>query len=75
MRCTALEIRRQDRRGPLVAAHDQLEEIVGGRARQLAHAQVVDDEQRDGREIGQDDLRVPSSVASAMSSISVCASR
>ena len=29
----------------LVAAHDQLEPVLGGSVRQLAHAEVVDDEQ------------------------------
>ena len=41
-------IRRQRRRRPFVAAHDQLEEIFGGRVRQLAHAEVIDDQQRHG---------------------------
>ena len=40
-------------RRALVAAHDQLEQILGGGVRQLAHAEVVDDEQRDGRELGE----------------------
>jgi len=43
-------IRRQQRRGPFVATHDQLEEIFGGGMRQLPHAEVVDDQQWDGRQ-------------------------
>ena len=36
-------------RGALVAAHDELEQVLGGGGGQLAHAEVVDDEQRHGR--------------------------
>ena len=36
----------------LVAAHDDLEQVFGGGRWQLAHADVVDDEQRHGRERG-----------------------
>ena len=36
----------------LVAAHDDLEQILGGGDRQLAHAEIVDDEQRHGGEVG-----------------------
>ena len=43
-------IRRQQRRGPFVAAHDQLEEIFGSRVRQLAHAEVIDNQQWHGRQ-------------------------
>ena len=40
-------------RGAFVAAHDELQQILGGGVRQLAHAEVVDDQQRDGGEIGE----------------------
>ena len=46
-------IRRQQRRCPLVASHDDLQKIFGGRVWQLSHAEVVDDEERHGREFGQ----------------------
>ena len=56
-------IRRQQRRGAFVAAHDDLQEILGGGVGQLAHAEVVDDQQRDGRELASMySLRVPASV-------------
>ncbi len=42
----------QDRAGPLVAAHDDLEQILGGVGRELAHPEVVDDEQLDPLKIG-----------------------
>ena len=38
-------IRGEHRRGPFVAPHDQLEEVLGRGVGQLAHAEVVDDEQ------------------------------
>ena len=41
----------EDRGGPLVAAHDQLEEVLGGGVGQLAHAEVVDDEQGDAGQL------------------------
>ena len=41
----------EDRGGPLVAAHDQLEQILGGGVGQLAHAEVVDDEQGDAGQL------------------------
>jgi hypothetical protein len=34
-------------------AHDDLQQIFGGRVRQLAHPQVIDDEQRHGGEFGE----------------------
>ena len=46
-------IRREDRRGAFVAAHDQLEQIFGSGVRELAHAEVVHDEQRDGGEVSE----------------------
>ena len=46
-------VRRQQRRGALVAAHDELQQILGGGVRQLPHAEVVDDQQRHGGEIGE----------------------
>ena len=38
---------RQHGARPLVAPHDQFEQIFSGGVRQLAHSQVVDDKQRD----------------------------
>ncbi len=46
-------IRRQQRRRPFVAAHDQLEEVFSGRVRQFTHAEVIDDQQRHGRQFGE----------------------
>ena len=43
-------VRREQRGGALVAPHDQLEEIFGGGVGELAHAEVVDDQERDGRQ-------------------------
>jgi hypothetical protein len=43
-------IRRQQRAGAFVASHDDLQQILGCRHRQLAHTEVVDDEQRHGGE-------------------------
>lgn len=47
---------RQQRRGPFVAPHDDLEQVLGGRVRELSHPEVVDDEQRDGRQVGEEGL-------------------
>jgi transposase InsO family protein len=44
---------RDQRRGAFVAAHHNLEEILGRRLGELAHAQVVDDEQRDAGQMGE----------------------
>src|SRR5262245_41084695 len=41
----------EDRGAALVAAHDQFEEVLGGGGGKLAHAEVVDDEQRDAGEL------------------------
>jgi hypothetical protein len=46
-------VRSQQGGGPLVAAHDQFEEIFGGGMRQPPHAEVINDQQRDGRELRQ----------------------
>ena len=46
-------IRGEHRGGPLVTTHDQLEQVLGGGMRQLAHAEVVDDEQGHAGQIGQ----------------------
>ena len=35
----------EDRARPLVAAHDDFEEVFGGMGRELPHAEIVDDEQ------------------------------
>ena len=45
-------IGRQQRGGPFVSAHDDLEQVLGGGVRQFAHPEVIDDQQRDGREVG-----------------------
>src|SRR5213594_4008214 len=45
-------VRAEQRAHPLVAAHDQLEEILGRGGRELPHAQVIDDEEGDSRELG-----------------------
>ena len=39
--------------GALVAAHDQFEQVLGGGVRQLAHAEVVDDEQGYAGQFGE----------------------
>jgi hypothetical protein len=39
-------VRRDDRRGAPVAAHDNLEQVFGGRSGEFAHAEIVDDQQR-----------------------------
>ena len=46
-------VRRQQRGRALVATHDQLQEILGGGVWQLPHAEVVDDQQRHGGELGE----------------------
>ena len=46
-------IRGKHRGGPFVAAHAQLEQVLGGGMRQLAHAEVIDDEQRHAGQLGQ----------------------
>jgi hypothetical protein len=40
-------VRGEDRGRAFVAAHDQLEEILSGGVRELAHAEIVDDQERD----------------------------
>jgi hypothetical protein len=49
-------IRGEQRRGPLVAAHDDFQEVLGGGGREPTHAEVVDDEQRDGGEVREGGL-------------------
>jgi len=49
-------IRGQDRRRAFVAPHDQFEQIFCGRGRELPHPQIIDDQQRDGAEGGEDVL-------------------
>ena len=46
-------VRGEDRGGPLVAAHDQLEQVLGRGVGRLAHAEVVDDEQGHAGQLGQ----------------------
>src|SRR5712692_700443 len=42
----------EERAGPLVPAHDEFEEVLRCGAGELAHSEVIDDEQRDfGKEI------------------------
>ena len=65
----------QSSTGRFIAPHDHLQEVLGGGVRELAQAEVADDEQRDRRQLDEEGLAVPSSVASASSSSSVCASR
>ena len=43
----------EHRRGSLVAAHDQLKQVLGRGVGQLAHAEVVDDEQVRAAELGE----------------------
>ena len=43
----------EHRGGPLVTAHDQLEQVLGRGVGQLAHAEVVDDEQGHAGQLGQ----------------------
>jgi hypothetical protein len=50
MRCTALSVGGQHGAGAFLAAHDDLQQFFGGGKRQLAHAQIVDDEQGDGHQ-------------------------
>ena len=52
-------IRGEERARAFVPAHHELEDIFGGRGRELPHAEVVDDEQRHGGEIGQEDPARP----------------
>jgi hypothetical protein len=42
----------EERRRAFVAAHDDLEEILGGGLRELAHPEVVDDEEWDRGDVG-----------------------
>ncbi len=44
-------VRGQDRGRAFVAAHDHFEQIFGGGGGQLPHAEIVDDQERDGTEI------------------------
>jgi hypothetical protein len=46
-------VRRDERRRPLIPAHDDLEEIIGRGLRQFPHRQVIDDEQGDRRDVGE----------------------
>ena len=46
-------IRGEERGRALVAAHDDLQEIFGGRVRQLPHAEIVNDQDGHGREVGE----------------------
>ena len=46
-------VRGEQRARPLVAAHDQLEQIFGRAGRKLAHAEVVENEQRHARQFGE----------------------
>ena len=46
-------VRGEKRRRSFVPAHDDLEEILGGRLRQLPHREVVDDQQRDRGDVSE----------------------
>ena len=66
-------VRSQQRTGAFVTAHHDLQQILGGGLRQLAHAEIVDDQQGDTLEMDSIYcLRVPSRVASATSSSRMC---
>ena len=55
-------IRGQQRAGAFVAAHDDLQQILGGGVGQLAHAEVIDDQQAEQwPPDSMYSLRVPSS--------------
>src|SRR2546421_5124102 len=45
-------VRAEQGADPLVAALDELEEVLGRGGRELPHAQVIDDEKGDSRELG-----------------------
>ena len=47
-------IGREDGRGPLIPAHNELEQIFGSSRWQFPHAEVVDDQERDGAERRED---------------------
>ncbi len=47
-------IGREDDRGPFIPADDELEQIFGGVRWQFAHAEIVDDQERDGTERRED---------------------
>jgi hypothetical protein len=49
-------IRGEQRGGPFVAAHDDFQEVLGGGGWESTHAEVVDDEQRDGGELREGGL-------------------
>jgi len=49
-------VRGQDRRGPFVATHDEVEEVLGRRVWELAHAQIIDDQQGHGSQLGEEGL-------------------
>ena len=46
-------VRGDERRRPFIPAHDDLQEILGRGLRQFPHRQVVEDEQRDRRDVGE----------------------
>ncbi len=46
-------VRCQERGGPFIAPHDHLQEVLGGGVRELAQAEVADDEQRDRRQLDE----------------------
>ena len=46
-------VRGEHRGGPLVASHDEFEQVLGGGVGQLSHAEVVDDEQGHAGQLGQ----------------------
>lgn len=46
-------VRREECGRAFVAAHDEFQQVFRGRMRQLAHAEVIDDQQGHGREVGE----------------------
>ena len=46
-------IRREDRRRALVAAHHEFQQILAGGVGQFAHPEIIDDEERDGSDVGE----------------------
>src|SRR5207247_11424812 len=50
-----------------IATHDQFQEIFGGRVRQLSHAEIIDDEERHGGQIGE--IRLPRAIERRVSEL------
>ena len=52
-------VRSDERRGALVAAHDDLEEVFGRGVGQPLHPEIVDDQERDGGDLREEWLARP----------------